>query len=125
MTASTSSKVFVTLQKVLILYRFVTYFGTNLYPKPPQRYKSPHKVAEDFTRGRNYSLTAMRPLLVLRGYIMQQSHFSIEYKVSDTWKLFTQTHNENSAIYIARDLAKSVHGLRVINPFGETVYISE
>ena len=56
---------------------------------------------------------------------MQQSHFSIEYKVSDTWKLFTQTHNESSAIYIARDLAKSVHGLRVINPIGETVYISE
>ena len=56
---------------------------------------------------------------------MQQSHFSIEYKVSDTWKLFTQAHNENSAIYIARDLAKSVHGLRVINPIGETVYISE
>ena len=56
---------------------------------------------------------------------MQKLHFSIEYKVSATWKLFTQTHNENSAIYIARDLAKSVHGLRVINPIGETVYICE
>ena len=56
---------------------------------------------------------------------MQKSHFSIEYKVCDTWKLFTQTHNENSAIYIAKDLAKSIHGLRVINPIGETIYIFE
>jgi len=56
---------------------------------------------------------------------MQERTFKIEYQVSNTWKLFTQTHNESSAIYIARDLAKSVHGLRVINPIGETVYISE
>ena len=56
---------------------------------------------------------------------MQERTVKIEYQVSKTWKLFTQTHNESSAIYIARDLAKSVHGLSVINPIGETVYISE
>ena len=56
---------------------------------------------------------------------MQERTFKIEYQVSKTWKLFTQTHSESSAIYIARDLAKCIHGLRVINPFGETVYISE
>lgn len=94
-----------------------------MFPRAMQM--SPHTVAEGFARGRTYSLTTVRPLVVLRGYIMQQSHFSIEYKVSDTWKLFTQTHNESSAIYIAQDLAKSVQGLRVINPIGETVYIFE
>lgn len=55
---------------------------------------------------------------------MQERTFKIEYQVSNTWKLFTQTHNESSASYIARDLAKSVQGLRVINPIGDTVYIS-
>ena len=56
---------------------------------------------------------------------MQERTFKIEYQVSNTWKLFTQTHNESSAIYIARDLAKSVQGLRVINPIGETIHLSE
>ena len=63
--------------------------------------------------------------VLFREVQMQERTFKIEYQVSNTWKLFTQTHNESSAIYIARDLAKSVQGLRVINPIGETIHLSE